>query len=100
MWMLDDFREQSRRTFSKENQKLPKARVQQSQKIQMPIRPPESGGSAVAEVRVSAMPRGTNQLWIAVEDVEWLINYVGADDTAPSGKKGWYTKMLETITPL
>jgi len=28
------------------------------------------------------------------------INYVGAGDTARSGKKGWYTKMLETITPL
>ena len=28
------------------------------------------------------------------------INYVGAGDTARSGKKGWYSKMLETITPL
>ena len=28
------------------------------------------------------------------------INYIGAGDTARSGKKGWYTKMLETITPL
>ena len=28
------------------------------------------------------------------------INYVGAGDTARSAKKGWYTKMLETITPL
>jgi flagellar L-ring protein precursor FlgH len=28
------------------------------------------------------------------------INYFGAGDTARSGRKGWYTKMLETITPL
>jgi flagellar L-ring protein precursor FlgH len=28
------------------------------------------------------------------------INYIGAGDTARSGKKGWYTKMMETITPL
>ena len=28
------------------------------------------------------------------------INYIGAGDTARSAKKGWYTKMLETITPL
>ena len=28
------------------------------------------------------------------------INYIGAGDTARSGKKGWYTKMIETITPL
>ena len=28
------------------------------------------------------------------------INYIGAGDTARSGRKGWYTKMLETITPL
>jgi len=28
------------------------------------------------------------------------INYIGAGDTARSAKKGWYTKMIETITPL
>ena len=46
----------------------------------MPNRPLESGDFAVAgKRRVSAMARGTNQLWIAVEDVEWLINYVAAE---------------------
>ena len=28
------------------------------------------------------------------------INYIGAGDIARSGKKGWYTKMLETISPI
>ena len=28
------------------------------------------------------------------------INYIGAGDVARSGKKGWYTKMLETISPI
>ena len=28
------------------------------------------------------------------------INYVGAGDVARSGKKGWYTRMLETISPI
>jgi len=28
------------------------------------------------------------------------INYVGAGDTARTGKKGWYTKMLDTINPI
>ena len=58
----------------------PKHLSNRVQKIEMPIRPPESGGSAVAGQRqVSAMARGTNQLWIAVEDVSWLINYVAAE---------------------
>ena len=28
------------------------------------------------------------------------INYVGAGDIARTGKKGWYTKFLETIAPI
>ena len=28
------------------------------------------------------------------------INYVGAGDTARTGNKGWYTKMLDTINPI
>ena len=28
------------------------------------------------------------------------INYIGAGDVARSGKKGWYTKLLETISPI
>jgi flagellar L-ring protein precursor FlgH len=28
------------------------------------------------------------------------INYIGAGDVARSGKKGWYTRMLETISPI
>ena len=28
------------------------------------------------------------------------INYIGAGDTARTSKKGWYTKFLETITPI
>jgi len=28
------------------------------------------------------------------------INYIGAGDVARSGKKGWYTRMMETISPI
>lgn len=28
------------------------------------------------------------------------INYIGAGDIARTGKKGWYTKMIETISPI
>ena len=28
------------------------------------------------------------------------INYVGAGDTARTGKKGWYTRVLDTINPI
>jgi len=28
------------------------------------------------------------------------INYIGAGDIARSGKKGWYTKLMETISPI
>ena len=28
------------------------------------------------------------------------INYIGAGDIARSGKKGWYTKLIETISPI
>ena len=28
------------------------------------------------------------------------INYIGAGDTARTGKKGWYTKMLDSINPI
>ena len=28
------------------------------------------------------------------------INYIGAGDIARSGKKGWYTKLMETIAPI
>ena len=58
----------------------PKRVCNRVQLIEMPNRPLESGDFAVAgKRRVSAMARGTNQLWIAVEDVEWLINDVAAE---------------------
>ena len=28
------------------------------------------------------------------------INYVGAGDLARTGKKGWYTKLFETVSPI
>jgi flagellar L-ring protein precursor FlgH len=28
------------------------------------------------------------------------INYIGAGDIARSGKKGWYTRLMETIAPI
>ena len=48
--------------------------------IEMPQRPPEMAGAAVADLlKVSVLGKPTNQLWIAVEDVEWLINYVATE---------------------
>ena len=48
--------------------------------IEMPQRPPELARTAVADIRkVSVLGKSTNQLWIAVEDVEWLINYVATE---------------------
>ena len=58
----------------------PKRVCNRIQKIDMPVRPPESASSAVAgHCKVHAMARGTNQLWIAVEDILWLVNYVAAE---------------------
>ena len=46
----------------------------------MPMRPPESGDSAVVgHKQVHVLARGTNQLWIDVENIPWLINYVAAE---------------------
>jgi flagellar L-ring protein precursor FlgH len=28
------------------------------------------------------------------------IDYIGAGDTAASGKKGWYSRFLETVSPI
>ena len=46
----------------------------------MPQRPPEMAGAAVADIhKVSVLGKSTNQLWIAVEGVEWVINYVATE---------------------
>ena len=46
----------------------------------MPQRPAEMAGSVVADlIKVSALGTSTNQVWIAVEDVEWLINDVASE---------------------
>ena len=48
--------------------------------IEMPQRPPEMAGTAVADLlNVRVLGKSTNQVWIAVEDVDWLINYVAAE---------------------
>ena len=48
--------------------------------IEMPQHPPEMAGTAVADLlKVSVLGKSTNQVWIAVEDVEWLINYVATE---------------------
>ena len=48
--------------------------------IEMPQRPPEMAGAAVAGLlKLSVLGKSTNQVWIAVEDVEWLINYVATE---------------------
>ena len=80
MTILDDIAEGSGEPSPKKPKYIRKRMRNRVHKIEMPIRPPECGGSAVAGHRqVSALARGTNQLWIAVEDVDWLINYVAAE---------------------
>ena len=77
---LDDLAEGVAERSPKKPKYCPKRVCNRVQKIEMPMRPPESAGSAVAGHRqVHAMARGTNQLWIAVEDVSWLVNYVAAE---------------------
>ena len=89
MLMLDDFTEGASESSPKKQKYCRKRVCNRVQKIEMPIRPPESGGSAVAGQRlVSALARGTNQLWIAVEDVDWLIDYVAQEVALEGGTRG------------
>ena len=82
---LDELAEGAAERSPKKPKYCPKRLSNRVQKIEMPIRPPESGDSAVAEQRqVHVLARGTNQLWIDVEDIPWLINYV-AEEVALGG---------------
>ena len=46
----------------------------------MPNRPPGTAGTAVAESRtISVVAKGTNQLWISIDDLDWLIGYVAVE---------------------
>ena len=48
--------------------------------IKMHERPSQCASSTVAGTRtVRVLARSTHQLWIAVEDVEWLINYAATE---------------------
>lgn len=80
MRFLDDLAETAAERSAKKPKYCPKRLSNRVQKIEMPIRPPESGDSAVAGQRqVHVLARGTNQIWIDVEDIPWLINYVAAE---------------------
>ena len=46
--------------------------------IEMPQRPPEMAQLSKSR-NVSVLGKSTNQVWIAVEDVEWLVNYVATE---------------------
>ena len=78
MSMLDDV--DSMDSPSKKIRYAPKRLGHQVVEIKMHERPTQCVGSAVAGTRkVRVLARSTNQLWIAVEDVEWLINYVATE---------------------
>ncbi len=49
--------------------------------VDMPVLPPEAGAEAVAAGTrsVTVMGRGRNKLFIAVNDVDWLISYVAKE---------------------
>ena len=80
MSFLDNLDESAAERSPKKPKYCPKRLSNRVHKIQMPVRPPESGDSAVAGQRqVHVLARGTNQLWIDVNDIPWLINYVAAE---------------------
>ena len=46
----------------------------------MPQRPAEMAGSVVADlIKISVLGNPTNQVWSAVEDVAWFINYFASE---------------------
>ena len=49
--------------------------------LQMPKIPPSSDNAAVAAetYTVSVLARSTNQLWIDIDNIEWLVNYVAKE---------------------
>ena len=78
MSMLDDV--DSKESPSNKFKHAPTRLVHQVVEIKMHERPTQCVGSTVAGNRtVRVLARSTNQLWIAVEDVEWLINYVATE---------------------
>ena len=96
---LEDIKEEAHAPSPKKQKYMPKRVCNRVQNIEMPIRPPESGGAAVAgQRRVSALARGTNQLWIAVENVDWLINYVAAEVVLGGGYQRNKKQMRRTAT--
>ena len=79
MAMLDEVEEKEPPTPPK-NEIVPKRLGNTVLHIEMPQRPPELARPTAADVRkVSVLGKSTNQLWIAVEGVEWLINYVATE---------------------
>ena len=78
MNILDDV--DSKESPSKKMRYAPRRLGHQVVEIKMHERPTQCVDSAVAGTRkVRVLARSTNQLWIAVDDVEWLINYVAAE---------------------
>ena len=55
-------------------------------------------------IRVSGIVRpkdvGSNNIVSSDRIANATIDYIGAGDTAISGKKGWYSKFLENISPI
>ena len=73
MTTLDDV--DSKESPSKQIRYAPRRLGHQVVEIKMHERPTQCADSAVAGTRkVRVLARSTNQLWVAVDDVEWLIN--------------------------
>ena len=80
MRMLGDIEKDDSQPASKKTKYSPKRMCNRVFRIEMPNMPPEAGDPAVAGNRmISVLGKSTNQLWIGVEDVEWLINYVAKE---------------------
>ena len=58
----------------------PKRMVDRVFQVEMPHSPPGTTGTAVAERRtISLVAKGTNPLWISIDDLDWLIGYVAIE---------------------
>ena len=83
MQALDDIEEEDERGASpaaKKTKYSPKRLANRVFTLDMPELPPECAGSAVAGIRsVRVLGRSTNQVWLSVEDVPWLVKHVATE---------------------
>jgi len=82
---LDDLEEPEKPPPAKRGKYSPKRTANRIFEIDMPILPPTTSTAVVQDTRrVRVLGRNTNQLWLAVEDINWLVQYM-AEEVALGG---------------